>query len=59
MQLLSAKQVALRLAISRAHLYRLMRDHAFPRPLKIGERSAWSQDEVDGWITQRAEARNG
>ena len=57
MQLLSARQIAARLAVSRPMIYALVRDHGFPHPLKIGARSAWREDEVLAWIEQRSEAR--
>lgn len=57
MNLLSARAVAERLSVSRAYVYKLMRDHDFPSPVKMGSRSAWRQDEVDAWVTLRSEAR--
>ena len=58
MQLLNIRDVTSRLAVSRSSLYRLVRDHQFPKPLKIGDgRSAWREDEVVAWIEARSEAR--
>ena len=57
MQLLSARQVAARLAVSRPLIYALMRDHGFPKPLEIGGRRCWSESEVDAWIAARADER--
>lgn len=57
MNLLSARTVAARLSVSRAYVYRLIRDSDFPQPVKIGSRSAWVESEVTAWIEQRAEAR--
>jgi prophage regulatory protein len=38
----------------RAHLYNLVRNGKFPRPLKIGLRaSAWQASEVQAWIAER------
>jgi excisionase family DNA binding protein len=58
-QLLSAREVAARLAVSRPLLYSLIKSHGFPAPLKIGGRSAWRLDEVVAWIEMRSEARHG
>lgn len=57
MLLLSARTVAARLSVSKASLYKLMRDHAFPAPIKLGGRSAWREDEIDRWIDARSEER--
>ena len=58
MQLMSVRDVAARLAVSRSSVYRLMRDHGLPKPLHIGEgRSAWREDEIVAWIEARSEAR--
>ena len=57
MQLLSARQVAARLSVSRSHLYALMSKHDFPVPVKVGGRTTWLETEVDAWIAARVEAR--
>lgn len=59
MQLLSARQVAARLAVSRSHVYALMRDHGFPVPVSVGSgRKAWVETEVVQWIDERAAERS-
>lgn len=58
MNLLNARTVAMRLSVSKATLYRLVRDHDFPSPVRLGKgRSAWLEHEVDLWITRQAEVR--
>lgn len=57
MQMLSARTVAARIAVSRTMVYALMRDDGFPRPLKLKGRSVWLQEEVDAWLRLRLEAR--
>jgi prophage regulatory protein len=52
-QLISARQVAARLAVSRTHVYKLVRDEGFPRALRIGGKLAWVEREVDAWIAAR------
>jgi len=56
--LLSARQVAARLSVSRPYVYTLIRDHGFPAPIKVGNKLAWSESEVSAWIEARAEARS-
>ncbi len=59
MNLLNAQTVATRLSVSRASLYRLMRDDLdFPPPIRLGKgRVAWLETEIDGWINRRAGER--
>lgn len=57
-QLLSAKQIAAQLSVSRPTVYTLMRDHDFPKPIKIGSRSLWYEHEVEAWVQSRSGARN-
>lgn len=58
MQLLSVRDVAARLAVSKSTVYRLLRDHDLPKPLRLGEgRSVWREDEIVAWIETRSEAR--
>jgi excisionase family DNA binding protein len=59
MQLLSAREVAARLAVSRPYLYALMREHGFPKPLSLGGRRSWREDEVAAWLEARSDARHG
>jgi prophage regulatory protein len=56
-QMLSAKAVAARMGVSRALIYHLVKAKGFPRPIKIGGRSAWLEHEVAAWVMARAEAR--
>lgn len=40
--------------LSRSSIYRLAQAGDFPRPIKLGQRaSAWSAEEVQGWIAAR------
>lgn len=46
--------------LSRTTRWRLMRDGAFPRPIKVGWRHLWSEREIDEWIARRlAERQSG
>jgi predicted DNA-binding transcriptional regulator AlpA len=57
MQMLNARTVAARLAVSRPLIYVLIREHGFPKPLKLGGRRVWLESEVDAWLLRRSEAR--
>ena len=51
--------VVQRTTLSRSHLYALVKDGKFPKPLKLGSRSvAWRVEDVEAWIEARL-ARRG
>jgi predicted DNA-binding transcriptional regulator AlpA len=52
MELLRPKDVAERMKISRAYLYKLIKEGLFPRPVKAlnGTMSVWLNTEVDSLI---------
>jgi len=53
---LRAVQVATGLAAS--SIYQLVKDRAFPPPLKLSERrSGWLKSEIDAWIESRIKER--
>jgi prophage regulatory protein len=40
--------------LSRASIYRLMREGKFPRPVRLGERAvAWTIDDLETWAENR------
>jgi prophage regulatory protein len=44
---------------SKAHLWRLEKEHKFPKRVPLGEsRHGWIEDEIDNWILERAASRN-
>ena len=52
--------VAQRTTLSRSHLYALVKDGKFPKPIKLGARSvAWRVEDVEAWIEARMNARDG
>lgn len=52
--LIRMKEVQRRTGLSRPTLYRLVKDHKFPRPVRLMTHSvAWRQHEVDAWIQTR------
>lgn len=43
---------------SRVHLWRLIRDGKFPKPIELSKsRSAWIESEIDDWIAAKAAER--
>ena len=44
---------------ARSRIYVLMAQEGFPSPLKIGKSCRWVKAEVDDWIAQRKDARDG
>jgi prophage regulatory protein len=55
--LLRLPEVERRTGLRRAHLYKLARNGAFPKPLKISARaSAWRASEVSSWIAAKVTA---
>jgi prophage regulatory protein len=61
-RLLRTHAVIKMLSISRAKLYRSMKDDGFPRPVKLGDGdrsgSIWLKSEVDAWIARRIHKRD-
>ena len=52
--------VVQRTTLSRSHLYALVKDGKFPKPIKLGARSvAWRVEDVEAWIEARMNARDG
>lgn len=43
---------------SRVHLWRLIRDGKFPKPIELSKsRNAWIESEIDDWIAAKAAER--
>ncbi|MDC0694539.1 AlpA family phage regulatory protein [Klebsiella pasteurii] len=39
--------------------YKLIKDGEFPKPIKLGRSSRWTESEVKTWLKQRIEASRG
>lgn len=49
------KELAKRLSISPATLWRWVRSGHFPRPIRLGENSVgWREAQVTAWLNERA-----
>ena len=47
------------IGLSDPTIWRMERDGKFPKRLRLGGNSCgWLESEVDGWLTERMEARN-
>jgi prophage regulatory protein len=45
---------------SKAQLWRLTKAGKFPRPIRLSiNRNAWTEDDIDEWITSRVAERDG
>ena len=49
-RLLRVREVLERVPVGRSKLYEMMREGAFPSPVKIGKVSAWRVSDVERWI---------
>jgi prophage regulatory protein len=58
-KLLKMPLVVTQTGLSRSHLYALVKQGFFPKPVKLTERSsAWVESEVQGWIDTRIALRD-
>ena len=56
-RLLRLSEVKSRCGLSRSSLYRMMRNGAFPEPLKVGVRAVrWRESEIEDWLATRPRA---
>ena len=59
-RLLTRGDVERLVSMSRASVYRRVRDGTFPAPLRIGVRAVrWRESEVERWIASRPRAAHG
>lgn len=51
-------EVAERTTFSKPHIYTLIRQGKFPKPIKLSANtSAWLESEVNAWLEARVQAR--
>ena len=56
-RLLHRREVEQRVGLATSTLYRLMRAHQFPVPLKIGAKAVrWPASEIERWLSERPRA---
>ena len=52
-RLLRRTEVERRIGLSRATIYRQMRQGTFPEPIKVGPNAVrWPESEIEEWISQ-------
>ena len=59
-RLLRLQEVKQKTGLSSASIYKQIRIGAFPKGIKITQRAtAWSSEEVEEWISKKAEVARG
>ena len=60
-QLLTVKQVSIKVSLSISQIRRLLKNGKFPQPIKISPgRKGWLEKDVDNWIQNLVkESKNG
>ncbi|WYX49676.1 AlpA family transcriptional regulator [Achromobacter xylosoxidans] len=57
-RILRRAEVEARTGFKRAHIYSLIKEGRFPKPVPLGVRAVgWVSTEVDQWINDRLQAR--
>jgi prophage regulatory protein len=57
-RILRRSEVEAKTGFKRAHIYSLIKEGEFPRPLRLGVRAVgWDSVEIDQWITARLKRR--
>jgi prophage regulatory protein len=49
-KLVKIKDLIQTLNISRATIYRLLKEDKFPKPLKIGNGTFWRENDINEWL---------
>ena len=58
-QLLTLKQVSIKVSLSTSQIRRLISDDKFPKPINISvSRKGWLEKDIDAWIQNLIEERN-
>ena len=59
MKLLDYEDLAAKgIKFSDTHIWRLVRTGDFPRPVKIGKRNHWVEDEIDQYLADKIAQRD-
>ena len=57
MKMLRRPEAEKKVGIGTTMLYDLIKHHQFPKPIKLGRRSLWCEEEVDRWLEKQAAKR--
>ena len=56
-RLITSRQITEETGISRATIYRLLQNGAFPKPIRIGPRATrWLASDIKAWLVERKAA---
>lgn len=59
MRVMKLNEVINTTGLSRSSIYAYMAKGGFPKPIQLGPRAvAWVEDEVQGWLQVRLDARH-
>jgi prophage regulatory protein len=54
-RLLRARDVATKVSLSRQHIYKLVAQGKFPKPIKLSANAVrWLEKDIDKWIREKA-----
>ncbi|MBP0714223.1 AlpA family transcriptional regulator [Burkholderia sola] len=57
-RILRRPEVEAKTGFKRAHIYNLMKEGKFPKPIRLGIRAVgWDSLEIDQWIAERSQER--
>lgn len=57
-RILRRPEVEAKTGFKRAHIYNLMKEGRFPKPIRLGVRAVgWDSVEIERWITDRLKER--
>ncbi|WP_323634613.1 AlpA family transcriptional regulator [Pectobacterium polaris] len=57
-RILRRPEVEAKTGFKRAHIYNLIKEGRFPKPISLGVRAVgWNSVEIDQWITDRLKER--
>ena len=57
LQMLRRQDVEKKTGLSKATVYRLVKERKFPQPIQLTERAvAWRSEEIDEWLESRPRA---
>lgn len=58
-RILRRPEVEARTGFKRAHIYSLMQEGKFPKPVRLGVRAVgWDSYEIEQWIAERLQKRS-
>lgn len=60
MKIIRLKEVILLTGLAKSTVYKFIKDQSFPKQVSLGSRSVgWVESEIQAWIVDKIEAREG